>query len=133
MKYLLDTNVIISLYRQEKNGIQQKLREVGIDNCCISDITLYELYWGARLNRNPEIELKKIDKLSQCITIVPSKNIVKEASRQKYLLKEKGMPIEDFDIMIGSAAIVNNLVLVTRNTKHMGRLENIRLEDWSQA
>lgn len=131
MKYLLDTNVIISLYRHEKNGIQQRLREVGIDNCCISDITLYELYWGARLNRNTKQELMKIDSLSRNITIVPTKNIVKEASRQKYLLKEKGLPIEDFDILIGSAAIVNNLILVTRNTKHMGRLENIKIEDWS--
>lgn len=131
MKYLLDTNVIISLYRHEKNGIQQRLREVGIDNCCISDITLYELYWGARLNRNTKQELMKIDSLSRNITIVPTKNIVKEASRQKYLLKEKGLPIEDFDILIGSAAIVNNLILVTRNTKHMGRLDNIKIEDWS--
>jgi len=98
MKYLLDTNVIISLNRQGKISIINKLREVGIDECCITDITLYELYWGARLCKDSKQEISKVDIIARDIEIISTKGFVREASRQKLILKEKGQLIEDFDI-----------------------------------
>ena len=38
--------------------------------------------------------------------------------------------IEDSDIMIGAATIVNDMVLVTENVKHMGSLNGISIETW---
>ena len=47
-----------------------------------------------------------------------------------YDLRQKGMMREDSDIMIGATAIVNDMVLVTENVKHMGSLNGISIETW---
>jgi tRNA(fMet)-specific endonuclease VapC len=41
-KYLLDTNIVIFLFRQ-KFQIQEKMAFVGLQNCSVSEITLAEL------------------------------------------------------------------------------------------
>ena len=43
---------------------------------------------------------------------------------------KKGLLIEDADIIIGTTAIVNNMVMVTENVKHIGRLNGIVVENW---
>ena len=47
MKYLFDSNICIHFLRGKYNIIE-KLNEVGIDNCAISEITLAELVFGAK-------------------------------------------------------------------------------------
>ena len=44
-KYLLDTCVCISMFRNE-GRVRETLREIGIKNCFISEITVAELYFG---------------------------------------------------------------------------------------
>jgi tRNA(fMet)-specific endonuclease VapC len=41
------------------------------------------------------------------------------------------MLIDDFDILIGSTAIANDMIMVTNNVSHLGRLDNITIEDWT--
>lgn len=130
MRYLLDTNVLISLLRDGNSSVAKKLMSVGIDSCCITDITLYELYCGAAYSRNAEKESSRIDLLRSQISIVDTKNCAKEAARQKALLKNQGQLIEDFDILIGAAAIANSCTLVTANTKHLSRLSGISIDNW---
>lgn len=38
--------------------------------------------------------------------------------------------IDDFDILIGSTAINNDMILVTDNIRHLSRLEGIEMDDW---
>ena len=49
---------------------------------------------------------------------------------QKAFLRKKGQLIEDADIIIGTTAIINNMVMVTENVKHIGRLNGIVVENW---
>lgn len=37
---------------------------------------------------------------------------------------------DEFDLLIGVSAVVNNLILVTDNLKHFKELSDIRLENW---
>lgn len=45
-KYLLDTNICIFLLRG-KYDVDKKIDQVGLENCCISEITVAELKYGA--------------------------------------------------------------------------------------
>ena len=38
--------------------------------------------------------------------------------------------ISDFDLLIGTTALVNDLIMVTENLKEFTRIENIELENW---
>lgn len=46
----------------------------------------------------------------------------------KSKLKREGKIIEDFDILIASVAFVNKSILVTNNTNHFERLDEIELK-----
>ena len=38
--------------------------------------------------------------------------------------------IEDSDLWIGVTAVVYNMVMVSENVKHLGRVRKIHLENW---
>ena len=60
-----------------------------------------------------------------------SEAAAEEFGRQKARLSRTGTIIEDFDIAIGSAAIVLGARLATLNARHMARLQGLAIEDWS--
>lgn len=39
--------------------------------------------------------------------------------------------LDDFDLLIGTTAIFNNLTLITKNVSDFDRLEGIIIEDWT--
>ena len=39
--------------------------------------------------------------------------------------------IDDFDILIGSTSVANDMIMVTNNVAHLSRLDNIIIEDWT--
>lgn len=51
---------------------------------------------------------------------------------EKARLAKAGQIIPDFDLLIGTTAIVHGMTLVTNNTKHFQRLKGIELEDWTK-
>ena len=42
----------------------------------------------------------------------------------------QGTPIEDLDLFIGCTAVANQMIMVTENKKHLGRILNIEIENW---
>jgi tRNA(fMet)-specific endonuclease VapC len=46
-------------------------------------------------------------------------------------LRRKGTPVDDIDLLIAGVAIANNLVLITHNQKHFGKIKGLELEDWT--
>jgi tRNA(fMet)-specific endonuclease VapC len=59
-----------------------------------------------------------------------------EVSRSFGLLKAsleaRGQRLDDFDVAIAAHALAVEAVLVTANTKPLGRIEELVLEDWGQ-
>ena len=53
------------------------------------------------------------------------------ASKLKSDLEQKGLLIDNFDLIIASICLTNNLILVTNNTKHFQNIPNLKLEDWT--
>ena len=48
--------------------------------------------------------------------------------QKKSVLKE--LIISDLDLFIGATAIINDMILVTRNVKEFERMENLKIENW---
>ena len=142
MKYLLDTSVMVDMMRHGNKAVIRKIHSVGIDNCCITDITAYELYDGAyrknvggrkRTKEEIDIAVKRVDDILCSIAVMSTTDAMKTAGKQKAYLMDNGETISDTDIIIGAAAIWNDLILVTSNEKHHGRLFGIQLENWRNA
>ncbi len=128
-QYLLDTNIII-FYIRGQYDLEKKFKSVGIENCFISEITLAELLHGAEKSHNPSKNLKIVEEIQNNISLVPIFNSLRTYAKEKSRLETLGTPVDDFDLLIGATAIANNLILVTNNTKHFKRMDNLTLEDW---
>ncbi len=128
-KYILDSNICIHLLRNRKEIVDAILR-VGWDNCCISELTVVELFYGAECSSNPERNRLEIDSFIADIEVLPFSLCIKEFCKQKARLRSMGMLIEDFDLFIGSMAIATGYTLVTENIKHLSRLQGIMIENW---
>lgn len=50
---------------------------------------------------------------------------------KKFLIEKEGRIISDSDIFIAATAFSNNLILVTNNEAHFGRIENLIIENWT--
>jgi tRNA(fMet)-specific endonuclease VapC len=129
-KYLLDTNVCI-FYLRGKYDVDKRIKEAGgLTNCVISEITLAELKYGAELSDRAEENMRLVDEFSQKVTILPIFNSLTIFAKEKARLKRNGNLIDDFDLLIGCSALINQLILVTENEKHFTRIENISIENW---
>ena len=129
MKYLLDSNICIHFLRGKYNIIE-KLNEVGIDNCAISEITLAELVFGAEKSDNPNKNHKLIEKFIGQMSILPIFDAIQTYGKEKARLQSEGKMISDFDLLIGCTSIENDLIMVTENIKELDRIKGIKIENW---
>ena len=128
-RYLLDTNICIYLLKN-RYGVAKQIKRVGYDNCLISDITLAELYYGAAKSGQKEKRVQDVYLIEDLFEVVPIHDTLETFADIKTELNSKGLLIDDFDLLIGCTAIVNNMVMVTENLKHFKNYAGIRLENW---
>lgn len=128
-KFLLDTNICI-YYLKGLYNLEDKIREVGLENCFISEITIAELKYGIENSENRDENKRIIQDFIESIQILPIISSFDIYAKEKVKLRKQGKIIDDFDLLIGCTAIANNLTLVTRNTGHLDRIDNIKIENW---
>ncbi|MBF2004000.1 MAG: type II toxin-antitoxin system VapC family toxin [Chlorogloeopsis fritschii C42_A2020_084] len=130
MSYLLDTDTCI-YWLNGRQLVKDRLlavwHQVGI---CV--ITVAELYYGAYNSNRVEENLARVEEFIKNISIIPLDNIsLKLFGQLKAELRRTGQPIADFDLLIASAVLAGNYILVTNNTRHYSRISGIQLENWT--
>lgn len=111
--------------------MNKKIAEAGEYNCFISEITVAELKYGVENSKTIESMRLVIDAFIPKFAIIPIYNSLDIYAKEKVKLRKQGLLIDDFDILIGATAMANNMIMVTNNTTHFNRLENIVIEDWT--
>lgn len=130
MRYLLDTSTCVFFLRGKLN-LDKLIREVGLENCFISEITVAEPRFGAENSANPVKAHKAVGSFTKGLTILPIFGCIGKYASEKVRLRKLGTPLHDeFDLLIGVTAIVNQLVLVTDNIRDLQNLDDIQIENW---
>ena len=130
MQYLLDTNICVFFLRG-KMKLDEIIKEKGKQNCFISEITVFELKYGAENSNNIEENHKAVDLFTSRISIIPISSCIKSYAKEKVRLRKIGKPMHDeFDLLIGVTALENKLTLVTDNVKDFVNIENLNIENW---
>ena len=132
-QYLLDTNICV-FYLRGKFNIAQKIKDAGSENCFISEITILELEYGIE-NAEPQYQVAQRLSFHKFVDlfngrILPIRPCFSTFAQQKVRLRRKGMPISDFDALIGSTALALGYTMVSENVREFERLEGINLENW---
>jgi predicted nucleic acid-binding protein len=112
---LLDSDVIIEVLRQRDRGILDQWSDLAASDSLIacSPITVAEVWSGAR--DNEEVATAALFDVIPCLDI--DSEIGRLAGKQmRKFAKSHNLDIAD--ALIGATALVNGLVLWTRNRKH---------------
>ena len=129
-QYLLDTNICAFMFRG-KHEVGKRLQGIGLNNCHISVITYAELYFGIiNGGTNVEHNLNVLNTFCNNIDIIGIDDVIPFYAQEKHRLRKAGTPIDDFDLFIGATALAYNMVLVTENIKHLGKIKGIEIENW---
>ncbi|HEY0771730.1 MAG TPA: type II toxin-antitoxin system VapC family toxin [Sphingobacteriaceae bacterium] len=128
-KFLLDTNICV-YFAKGRYDLDRKIEQAGVENCLLSEITIAELKFGVENSEHREKNRKAIEDFIRRFTIVPIFNCLDVYAKEKTRLRQSGLSLDDFDLLIGATAIAHNLILVTRNVSHFRRMQGIEIENW---
>jgi tRNA(fMet)-specific endonuclease VapC len=130
IKYLLDTNICVFHLRGKLN-LNQVLTDGWHRHCCISDITVLELYYGAESSNNPKKHREAVALFLEGLTVLPVSRCVPVYAKNKAHFRKIGKPLHDeFDLIIGSTAAACRMTLVTDNVKHFSEFPALKIENW---
>lgn len=130
MKYLIDTDIVSYFLRGEAKVVQ-KLSSLSNSSWCVSVITAYELERGSRLQPGNR---KLADRVARFLRSVDVRELESEdvsaAARISTELSLNGASLPHLDVLIAGHAISLNATLVTNNTKHFERIDELKIESW---
>jgi tRNA(fMet)-specific endonuclease VapC len=129
IRYLLDTNVMISLVTERHFPLEEKIRAHGPDTIAISAIVAFELYFGAFDSARRDHNLATIDG-ARFPVVAFDQSDARHAGAIRADLKGRGTPIGPFDVLIAGQALARNLTLVTKNVREFRRVPDLSVEDW---
>jgi tRNA(fMet)-specific endonuclease VapC len=130
MIYMLDTETISLMVRKNPAVIKNLIKHED-DEICISAISYAELCNG--LEKKGSLKL-----FSEVNTIMAKFSIISFDDSQSELygkirtgLEKTGSCLGDMDMLIASAALSQNAILVSHNTKHFSKIKGLKTEDWT--
>lgn len=124
-KYLLDSNIVIDLFRGDQRVISKinQIKEIKIPI-----IVIGELYFGAYKSKQTSRRLEEIAQLEELVVILNvTESTAKIYGKIKDQLRSKGKPIPENDIWIASIAKEHNHILLTKDN-HFQNIDGILLE-----
>ena len=134
MRYLLDTNVCVVYLNGRSLLVRDRLLTIPSEDIAVCSVVKSELFYGAFRSNNPQRTLERQQSfLSQFVSLPFEDEAALLVGRIRAKLSKAGTPIGSYDVQIAAIALVNNLILVTHNTREFARVEGLKLEDWEEA
>ncbi len=128
---LLDTDIISYFFRDVptvSKTLRSRLEEGYTLN--MSVINFYELSNGLYY-RDAKKQLRRLRAFTEFCIILPLTEDIADLSAKHFAkLRKKGKTIQHTDALIAGTAIINDLKLITNNTKHYEGIDGLDIENW---
>jgi len=127
---MLDTDSVSFALRGQGN-VGTQILEHRPSELCVSSITVAELRYGAARRKSAKLH-QLIDTFTENIAVMPFDESC--AARFGSLASElaaHGTPIGQFDALIAAHALTLEVILITNNTKHFGRVTGLKIANWT--
>ncbi len=129
-RYVLDTDICI-YWLKGNEAVKKKVEQIGPGNLRITIFTLAELNYGAYYSQHVEKNLQNLQRFLSRIKVIGfDENAAEYFGKIKADLRQNGQLIEDLDILIASTVLSHGAVLVTNNTLHFSRIQELTQENW---
>ena len=135
MNYLLDTNAVIALLKNQPAEVRDQLRGAVSRGASIavSSVVLYELWYGvARSERRRENAQRLRIFLSGNLDLIPfDEEDAVAAGDLRAALETAGKPIGPYDLLIAAQALRSGATLVTANVSEFACVPGLARQDWT--
>ena len=135
MNYLLDTNAVIALLKDQPPNVRNRLRRLVRRGVwiAVSTIVLYELWYGvARSQRRRENAERLRVFLSGNIDVARfDEDDAVTAGDLRAALETAGTPIGPYDLLVAAQALRSGATLVTANVSEFARVRGLDWQDWT--
>jgi tRNA(fMet)-specific endonuclease VapC len=135
VNYLLDTNAVVALLRNEPARVRERFREAEAagDRLAISSVVLFELWYGVAKSSHVQENTERLRVLlSGDLDLLDFDDEDARTAGQVRVGLEKGwIPIGAYDLLIAGQALRRGLTVVTANTSEFSRVTGLVWEDWT--
>jgi tRNA(fMet)-specific endonuclease VapC len=130
MAYLLDTNAVIALMKNNPRVVE-RIRQVGRSELVICAPVEAELWFGVNKSKRVDDNRRHLLNLLEWLPSLPfSGEATRLCGEVRAALASQGTPIGPYDLQIAAIAVTNDCILVTHNTGEFSRIPGLKLEDW---
>ena len=138
MTYLLDTNAVIAVLKNQPASVRRRLRRAWSERgavIAVSSMVLYELWYGvARSERRRENAERLRVFLSADIRVLAfTEEDAVAAGDLRASLERAGTPIGPYDLLIAVQALRTGATLVTANVSEFARVGGLSWQDWTST
>ncbi len=132
MKYLLDSNVWVSLLRGNSSAVAARFRSAAnSDELFVCSVVIGELLYGCARSAKPIANRSAVVALTAPFQSLPYTDKAADTfATLRHSLEERGLVIGPYDMQIAAIALVNDCTLVTKNTREFARVERLQIENW---
>jgi tRNA(fMet)-specific endonuclease VapC len=135
--YLFDTDVLIAFLRGKNARLKKQMNDLLRRDIPVymSIISLGELYLGAFKSDNTPKNMALVNSLKERLDLLElTEDTVMLYGEIEAVLEKSGQMIGDFDVLIASTAIRNDVTLVSGNERHFNRIVTLfgqlQFESW---
>lgn len=127
-----DTSFIVDLLRGDEDAetlldvIEKESRPQKV-----SSVTVLELYEGVARAQTPRAKRERIlDVLETKVVVDADRNVMRKAGKLSGELITRGEQIEREDCIVAATALLNDEAVITRNTSHFDRVDNLEVRSY---
>jgi tRNA(fMet)-specific endonuclease VapC len=131
---MLDTNICVYILKHRSPYLRDQLNAA--TDPAISTVVYAELCYGIELSP-PHLQRPRREQLQQFINLLEVKDWTPQAAEHyakiRAVLKQRGTPIGNMDLLIAAHARSLDCVLVSNNVREFQRVEGLLIQNWSTA
>ena len=130
-----DTSFLVDLLRDAARGTcgpaTALLAEIEREEIRVGVHVVCELLAGAEGSQRPTVERQRVRRLCGSLVVsYPDERFAPVYARLLASLRPGDRPIATMDLLIATAAIVDEAAIVTRNIKHFGRIPGLEVRGY---
>jgi len=130
-----DTSFLVDLLRDAARSTRGPatalLEEIDREEIRVGVHVVCELLAGAEGSQRPTVERQRVRRLCGSLVVsYPDERFAPVYARLLASLRGGGRPIATMDLLIATAAIVDDATIVTRNTQHFRRVPGLEIRGY---
>jgi tRNA(fMet)-specific endonuclease VapC len=132
VRFLLDTDICIYAMKAHPVVLRNLLAHDRMD-IGVSVITEAELRTGAAKSSSPTRTMRFAENFLRPLTMIDFvSGDAAVYARIRARLERAGVPIGPLDTLIAAQAVARRLTLVSNNEREFGRVDGLRIENWTE-